>query len=537
MKRLIHQVLPWALLAAALIPAILSIAPAAPESGDYQSGYQPERAFATLEKIAREPRPVGSAAHAAMRSYLFEELEKTGSTVEVQAGQGGGLNLQNFFVRLRGEASTGTVLLMAHYDSVSRSPGAGDDGAGVVALLEALHVLAEEPRRNDVCFLFTDGEERGLLGAKLFAQQSPIFDEVEVVINFEAIGNAGPAVLFETGPGSGGLIELFGEAVPSPAGNSLMSVIYSWMPNDTDLSIFRDAGKRGLNFAIAGASGFYHSPADGPEAFNKSSLAHMGDTAVLLARRLGEVDLASLDREPRTFVSAEPLGFFVWEGSLHATLALAVLIITALALWRRRLLRPLALLRGILGATFLAGSAGGAAYALATLGLDLLHPATPLTFGEVNALIFALILFAWIGATLWCKLWSLGRSAQARRTELLLGSLCLWSALFAAFLIAEFSAPGASFVFAVGITCLSLATALRLLFDAPPWLVALSLVPAIFLLSPLLSQLVQLGSQSLGGAVGIGSITLSLGTLLLAPALCPRPHLSKVRAPLATAPV
>ena len=51
---------------------------------------------------------------------------------------------------------------MAHYDSVPFGPGAADDGAGVVTLLETARALkAGPPLKNDVIFLFTDGEEAG----------------------------------------------------------------------------------------------------------------------------------------------------------------------------------------------------------------------------------------------------------------------------------------------------------------------------------------------------------------------------------------
>jgi Zn-dependent M28 family amino/carboxypeptidase len=40
-----------------------------------------------------------------------------------------------------GTASTGTVVLTAHYDTVVGSPGGGDDGIGIGVLLETARAL------------------------------------------------------------------------------------------------------------------------------------------------------------------------------------------------------------------------------------------------------------------------------------------------------------------------------------------------------------------------------------------------------------
>src|SRR5438105_2344263 len=81
-------------------------------------------------------------------------------------------------------------------------PGADDDGVGVATLLETVRALKAGARlRNDVIFLFTDGEEVGMLGARAFVGEHPWAKEVGVALNFEARGNTGPALMFETSNG------------------------------------------------------------------------------------------------------------------------------------------------------------------------------------------------------------------------------------------------------------------------------------------------------------------------------------------------
>src|SRR5207245_10866754 len=114
------------------------------------------------------------------------------------------------------------VALVAQYDSVAAGPGAGDDGAGVAALLETLRGLRAGPAlQNDLIFLFTDGEEDGLLGASAFVAEHPWAKDAHVVINFEARGNSGASQLFETSAGNGRLIDFFAQAAPYPSGSSL----------------------------------------------------------------------------------------------------------------------------------------------------------------------------------------------------------------------------------------------------------------------------------------------------------------------------
>jgi Zn-dependent M28 family amino/carboxypeptidase len=70
------------------------------------------------------------------------------------------------------------VMVCAHYDcvmnsmedSVSRAPGANDNGSGVSAIIEIARILANENLRHSVQFVFFSGEEQGLLGSKSYAK-------------------------------------------------------------------------------------------------------------------------------------------------------------------------------------------------------------------------------------------------------------------------------------------------------------------------------------------------------------------------------
>jgi hypothetical protein len=146
--------------------------------------------------------------------------------------------------------------------------------------------------RNDVIFLFTDAEETGLLGAKAFVNEHPWAKDVKLAINFEARGNSGPSIMFETSPGNHALIGGFAKAVSVMTASSLTYDIYRLLPNDTDFSVFKDAKIAGLNFAFIGGVTHYHSSLDTPDQVDARSLQHHGDQALALSRYFGDRDLA-----------------------------------------------------------------------------------------------------------------------------------------------------------------------------------------------------------------------------------------------------
>jgi hypothetical protein len=271
---------------------------AEPESAS-ASVFSAGRALRHLAVIAAKPHPTGSAELAEVRDYLMRELTAAGLTPQIQqstlfkSSRGAPQNgVQNVLARLKGTGNGRAILLVAHYDSVAQSFGASDDGSSVATLLETLRTLkAGEPLQNDVIFLFTDAEEPGLLGAKSFVAEHPWAKDAALALNFEARGNTGPVIMFETSDNNGWLIDEFAKAAPYPVAHSLSYEIYRLLPNDTDLTIFKDAGVTGLNFAAIDGITHYHSPLDNLSSVDANTVQHQGSYAVGLTRHFGNLDL------------------------------------------------------------------------------------------------------------------------------------------------------------------------------------------------------------------------------------------------------
>jgi hypothetical protein len=195
--------------------------------------------------------------------------------------------------------------------------------------------------KNDVIFLFTDGEELGLLGAHAFADEHPWMRDVGVVLNFEARGAGGPSFMFETSEANGSLISELARTAPHIAANSLMYAVYKRMPNDTDMTVFKAAGASGLNFAYVDRVTSYHTQLDNVDEMDARSLQHHGSYALALARSFGGRDLTQTRAPDSVYFNA--LGqIFVhysetWVVPLTILAALALVSVVVYGWKRRRL--------------------------------------------------------------------------------------------------------------------------------------------------------------------------------------------------------
>ncbi|MDO1558077.1 M20/M25/M40 family metallo-hydrolase [Brevundimonas sp. 2R-24] len=305
------------------------------------------RAMQTLAEIARAPHPSGSAEHRRVFNHLSRRMGQLGLETGAQGGpmsQAGAARYRRWFgeqaqvpqaLNLIGvlpgtDRSLPAVVIMAHYDTVPGSPGAGDDSSGVAAALEAVRaVKAQGPTRRDIIVLLTDGEELNLEGARLFFAAHPLRSGVGAVINLEARGS-GRVLMFETGPEAGALADLYAREVERPSAHSMAAAIYSLMPNDTDFSIPREAGIGGYNLAFTSGPETYHSPSSTVDRVDPGSIQHMGDHATALLGAMARAE--ALPAEAPNKAYADVFGLMViypaWVGWLLLGLA-AVLGVAA----------------------------------------------------------------------------------------------------------------------------------------------------------------------------------------------------------------
>ncbi len=270
------------------------------------SEYSTKRALEKVKVISENPHFVGSGNHKLVGDYLVKELQKMGLETQIQEGTtlsdwGNLTKSKNILARIKGSNTSKALLLLSHYDSAphSYSHGASDDASGIATILEGVRAFLENktPHKNDIIILFSDAEELGLNGAALFVTQSNWAKEVGLVLNFEARGSAGPSyMLMEVNKGNANMVKEFTAANPRyPVSNSLMYSIYKMLPNDTDLTVFREqANIQGFNFAFIDNHFNYHTAQDDIAHLSPKTMAHQGTYLVPLLNYFSNSDLSSL---------------------------------------------------------------------------------------------------------------------------------------------------------------------------------------------------------------------------------------------------
>jgi hypothetical protein len=340
---------PLAALTVLTVLSVRALTPPAPAAADAPADqFSAARAYAEVEKIGAQVHVAGSPAADEVRAYIVSTLQSYGLAPQIQDAVGADdalghgyamAHVRNVVAVLPGTKSTGRVFAVAHYDSVQVSYGANDDGAGVTSLLETARALTHGPRpRNDIVFVFTEAEEACLCGAEAFVGQDPLAAQGGVALNFESRGSTGPSIMFETTRDNAGVVGVYADSVPYPVATSFAVEVYRILPNDTDFSLFRDAGRfAGLNSAYIDGSAVYHSPYDRPSYLDKSSLQQQGANALAEVRAFGDRDLTDLAKPSSGDLTYFPVlttliaypGWLVWPLAGLALVAVVALVLVA----------------------------------------------------------------------------------------------------------------------------------------------------------------------------------------------------------------
>jgi len=491
------------------------------------------RALEHSKATAREPHPMGTAANESVRGYILGKLLEMGVEAEEQPAQHavGGQTIEvstNVIGRIAGTANTKAFALMAHFDSTPYGPGAADDGSGVVAMLETARALkAGSPLKNDILFVFTDGEESGEVGASAF-MQSPWADKVGVICNFEARGTSGPSMMFETSPGNGWLIPEAAKAGVDIRACSLMYSVYKMMPFNSDFSVAKKRGLKGFNAAFIDNFAWYHTKNDTPEHMSLASLQNHGSYALGLARHFGNLPLDGDLVKPDLVYFNTVGSHMVWypmAWSNYVTWAAVIVFVLALLLG---IFRGHATIPGFIGGIFAFAFTAvlSALAALVALGLvygpDKLYAQYTTNITHLPDLL-ALnhnALYGWacgvlaVGVFMACYQ---GLSRWLRIGNLAAGALAWWAA--GAVAIQRFM-PGGSYIAAWPLLFASLGLAISFLRkrDASPlsagmFLLGIFAVPGLVLVAP--SYQVLLSTIMVMTAPGLALLMVLILSLLI----------------------
>jgi hypothetical protein len=307
MNRFRPLILAMSVIASALLAFGLYTLPK-PQAADAE-GFSAARVVKDIEVISKEHHSVAHPEErAAVREYLVERLNGLGAdTVRIFRYDSlvgpkkkhveytfDAYDILAEYPPLKASEDTTYLMFVAHYDSRYSQPfakdtvwsyGAADDGYGVGVTLETVSQLLKQREHwyQGVKVLFTDAEEVGMMGmSAMWENDRQEFDNVGLVINIEARGPWGPALLFEACPGNEKVLDLYASAARYPYTFSLTTVVYQFMPNFTDFTIIKDEVP-GLNFSTITDVNRYHTHFDNFSNVSEKSIQHYGEQILPIA--------------------------------------------------------------------------------------------------------------------------------------------------------------------------------------------------------------------------------------------------------------
>lgn len=263
------------------------------ENKDDKNRLNVENQMNYIKNIAKEPHSIFDyEEHENVKNYLIEELKNLGVDSSIYSYDDVYVersktkeDLENIYAEIKGKSDS-YIMLVTHYDTSRAkryaerdgSTGAADAGYGLSTILETIKTIKENniELNNGIKILITDGEEYGLLGAKEAVKEKEIFENVNYLINLEARGTKGPAVMFETSTNNSKVIDLYDSSY-KPFSYSITPEIYRLLPNGTDFTEFLAKDITGINISVLDGMENYHTPNDSVNSVNKSSLQHYGD--------------------------------------------------------------------------------------------------------------------------------------------------------------------------------------------------------------------------------------------------------------------
>ncbi|HSK03969.1 MAG TPA: M28 family peptidase, partial [Kofleriaceae bacterium] len=303
--------------AALAVSAALLLAACSAGSPGPGPGIDVDRALGhTAALVALGPRPGDSPAAARAADHIARSLEELGltvarapvGTVDLPGIRALGRTFRkprtavtrdpNLVVRIGGPGPA--LLVLAHYDTVGKSPGAIDNAVAAGVLIELARALRDAPPPAPVVLAFPANEEIGLVGsealaASLAAGPAGPAGDVAFAIALDLVGGSGPLSLNGAGTQIRQRELRWLAAAAGRAGTTLRAplphrVISRWWPQleRSDHGPFTRRGIRAVHLYHRGQDGehidlAYHSARDTLARVDRGAVDELGRVLRALA--------------------------------------------------------------------------------------------------------------------------------------------------------------------------------------------------------------------------------------------------------------
>jgi hypothetical protein len=216
------------------------------------------------------PRVTGSGACVAAAQYIYNEFQSMGLDVRYDNWNFGGYSSSNVEAVLNGtdESSDEIYIICGHYDSVSGSPGADDDGSGVAATMAAAYVMSRYEFDHTIRFVAFSGEEQGLLGSRAYVIEAVTHGwNIKGVLNADMISyavtqNDGNYLIVYEDAVSEWLYQLTNTVADEYSSYIELILVHGGYFWGSDHNSFWDHGYSSLFYFEYTETPYYHSPGD-----------------------------------------------------------------------------------------------------------------------------------------------------------------------------------------------------------------------------------------------------------------------------------
>lgn len=243
------------------------------------------------------PHPTGSSELEKLKNHLFQQFTEYGLTVVLKPWKHKFKSGDNIEATLPGIGLNDEIIIIcAHYDSISVSPGADDDGSGVACLLTIAEIFSETAFNATIKFVLFSGEEQGLYGSYEYAQDA--YNNQENIIGVLCLDGIGYADDYH----SGHIIKNYADESSDWIVDISQSVITDYkdiidlqierFPNEriSDHQSFYDMGYQTSYFLEYTINPYYHTSEDTADKMNFTYLTKVCQLALGTTARMGKVN-------------------------------------------------------------------------------------------------------------------------------------------------------------------------------------------------------------------------------------------------------
>lgn len=248
-------------------------------------------------------RLVGTEGNAKARAYIISRFEEIGlpkfrssytHDFAMQRNNGDLVEGINIVGMVKGESDS-IIVIGAHYDHLGVRDsliynGADDNASGTSGLLALADYFTQVKPRHTLIFASFDAEERGLLGAKAFVQDSILLQKVVLNVNMDMISNNDKNEIYAVGTYHYPFLKPILEIVDTgdltlSFGHDSPDLGYNDWTFSSDHGPFHEKGIPFVYFGVEDHE-HYHRPTDEfetiPQEFYKKSIQLILNAVVIL---------------------------------------------------------------------------------------------------------------------------------------------------------------------------------------------------------------------------------------------------------------